>query len=273
MNLTLSQELKQVLLNQLKYIEDNNVALFLSAGIDSRALLFLLLELKKNVHIYTFRLDGVYSRDFKVAKQLAEFYNLEFTEVILPSDMHTLKTDLLYLINDLNLRKKTDIECTWAMLYAIKAVKEKYILAGLGADGHFVISKKGMIHYRHSVELMNQFRQQLFSNPNYAQLQTLKCICDNYDKKIISPFINTDVINLFKDTSWDEINRPKQKQIIIDMYPSEFAKNKFFEHTNFQKGDSGISKHFEKLLDTNWKVGKSVISIYNAIANKKITKI
>jgi asparagine synthetase B (glutamine-hydrolysing) len=248
------------------------VALFLSAGIDSRALLFGLLELKKNVHIYTFRLDGVYSRDFRISKELAEFYNLEFTEVILPNDIHTLKKDLLYLINDLKLKKKTDIECTWAMLYAIKMVKEKYIVAGLGADGHFVISKKGMIHYRDSIEHMNQFREQLFSNPNYAQMQTLTHICKDYNKIIVSPFLDDGVVELFKDTSWEEINTTKQKQIILDMYASEFAKNKFFEHTNFQKGDSGISEHFEKLLDTNWKVGKGVVSIYNAIRNKKITK-
>jgi hypothetical protein len=46
-----------------------------------------------------------------------------------------------------------------------------------------------------------------------------------------------------------------------------------FKHQNLQKGDSGISDHFEKLLGTDLNVGnhKSVVGVYNYLV-KNLSK-
>lgn len=268
-------DVKNVLLNELSEIEDNDVALLLSGGVDSCSLLFALLELNKNVHAYSFTLDDRESSDFKNAKEVCKIFNISFSPIYLPTDLGILQKDLLYLIKEFNLKKKTEIECSWAMMYAIKAIKEKTIVAGLGADGHFCISKKGMIHYRHTVEKMNEFRNGLFTNPNYSQKQIVSKMCAYHNKTINLPFLSANMVNLFKDTSWEEINKPKQKQPILDAFPESFSKVKVRPHTNFQLGDSGIASQFEKILSTDWNLHnyKSVTGIYNSIARGEIKDI
>ncbi|OMD67597.1 asparagine synthase-related protein [Paenibacillus odorifer] len=265
-----SSEMKSIISNSLKGAGDEPVAILLSKGIDSHALLFELLEQGKDVVIYSFTLEDRESSDFNGARETAKLYGIPFLPVYLPVDINILKQDVKYLILEKGLTKKTEIECTWALNYAFKTIKEKVVVAGLGADGHFVLSKKGCIHFKHSVELMDEFRAKLFSNPNYAQQEIVGRIASEQGKVLILPYLKTEMINLFKGTSWDELNKPKQKQIIIDMFPNEFKKIKIHPHSNFQLNDAGISEHFTKLMDTNWKKGMSVVSIYNAISRKEI---
>lgn len=262
--------MKKIIKNALKEAGDEPVAILLSKGIDSHALLFELLEQAKKVVVYSFTLKDRESSDFKGARDTAKRLNLPFVPVYLPVDIDILKQDVLYLIQEKRLKKKTEIECTWPLNYALKEIKEKVVVAGLGADGHFVLSKKGCIHYKHSVETMNEFRAKLFANPNYAQQEIVREIATEYEKTIILPFLLPEMIEVFKNTSWDELNKPKQKQVILDMFPHQFNNMKIYPHTNFQLSDSGISEHFTKLMDTNWSRGKSVTSIYNAIHRKDI---
>lgn len=79
------------LIELVNTIEDNEVAISLSSGIDSASILFALLECNKKVHVYSFTLEDRESRDFKVAKELANRYNLEFTPIILSTNIEKLK--------------------------------------------------------------------------------------------------------------------------------------------------------------------------------------
>ena len=94
-----------------------------------------------------------------------------------------------------------------------------------------------------------------------------------YKKCWVAPYMTQEMIDELKGTTWDEVNRPHQKQPILDAFPEQFKRIKIFKHTNFQKGDSGISEHFEKLLHTDLNVGKhkSVVGIYNYLV-KNLSK-
>ena len=267
----IKNKVKSILTHELKET-NKDVALLLSRGIDSHSLLFELIEQQKRVVIYSFTLEDRESSDFKGARKTAEHFGIPFVPIYLPVSIEQLQKDVLYLIREKGLRKKTEIECTWAMMYALKTIKEEHIVTGLGADGHFVISKRGCLHYKFTVELMNEFRNNLFSNPNYAQQAILKELGEEAGKTFVSPYLSKEMIEVFKDTSWEELNKPRQKQIILDMYPAYFSQVSIHHHTNFQLGDSGIAEHFSKLMDTCWNIGKgkTVISIYNAIARGEI---
>ncbi|WP_180953876.1 asparagine synthase-related protein [Bacillus sp. M6-12] len=267
----ITEKIKHVLSSELSTINEN-VALLLSKGIDSSSLLFTLLEQGKSVTIYSFTLDYRESSDFKGAKKIAETFGVPFIPIYLPTDIELLKKDVLYLIKEKGLKKKTEVECTWAMMYALKTIKETVVVAGLGADGHFVISKKGCLHYKHTVELMNEFRNKLFSNPNYAQKEIVTQLAEEQGKKMILPYLSKNMIDSFKNTTWEELNKPKQKQVILDMYPAFFEQIKVYHHSNFQLGDSGIAEHFTSLMKSDWNQGKgkTVVSIYNAIARGEI---
>jgi len=241
---------------------DEKYAILLSSGIDSRALFFESISQKKDFVCYTFRLPNVESQDFVYAKQLCNKYKVKHIEITLPTSLHTLIEDIkkMKLAGAI---KKTDYECFWPMLYVYKYVSESTILTGLGADGHFCISKKGMIHFKNRID---EFRKQVFGNKNYCQMHLHNAFCGN--KKLITPFLSSEMISEFDGTKWDDINTPKQKQPIIDAYLKEFSDVKLFKHTNYHLGDSGISKHFEKLLtipEFSSQGFKSTISIFNRI--------
>ena len=78
------------------------------------------------------------------------------------------------------------------------------------------------------------------------------------------------MINEFKGVQWDAINKPKEKQVILDSYKDWFNKVKVFRHQNFQKGDSGISNAFLQLVHTDLNKGnfKTPLGIYNDIIDE-----
>ena len=265
-------QVRKILLSELEK-SPKKPALLMSSGLDSTSLLFALLELGKSPTIYTFRLDGVYSQDFRYAKKTADLFGIPFVDVVLPVDIDILLRDLVNLIRNLGLRKKADIECTWPMLYAINEMREDIIYTGSCADGHFGISKKAVLHYSQTVEKLDKFRLGLFTNPDYAQVKTLELYCRSVGKEIFAPYRASEMVNLFLGSSWESINKPKQKQPIRDTYPEEFSRIRTFNHTNLQLGDSGIANHFTKLMaipEVNIRNKKSPVAVYNDIAKRRI---
>lgn len=240
---------------------DDEVALLLSSGVDSSSVLFSLLEAGKKVTAYSFCLDDRDSKDVVHAEITAKEFSVPFVRIDLPTAIEFLSDDLVTLIQ-MGAAKKTDIECGWPMLYTYPVIKERQIFSGMGADGHFCISKKGMIHYKNQIDW---FRDQLFSNPSYGQAHMHKNFCKVHGKDWVAPYMSTEMINKFKGRSWEEVNKPKQKQPILDAFPKQFKRIKVFPHTNFQLGDSGIAEHFTQLVHTplNMKGHTSVVGIYN----------
>ncbi len=241
--------LKDIFLAEIERSTDTvkDVAVALSSGIDSTAVVFALLELKKHVRAYTFHVEGVESQDLIHARANAKTFGVELIECEIP--MWVSIHNVLRLIRHYKLKKKTDIECVYPFLYLLPKVKEVLMLTGGAADGHFCISKKGMIHYRHTLEKMNEFRDNLFSDPDYSQRVTLDKIGRlEHLVKVYAPFGCDSVRKFFRDKTWEDINRPKQKQTLTDMFPEQFKKIKRFNHTNLQCGDSMIREVFESLL-------------------------
>jgi hypothetical protein len=128
-------------------------------------------------------------------------------------------------------------------------VKEAILLTGGAADGHFCLSKRGMIHFRHTLEKMNEFRDNLFDEPNYSQRVTLNELGWHENQvSVRAPFGADSVREYFRTKTWEDINRPKQKQVLTDMF-TQFELIKRFNHTNLQCGDSMIREVFEEMLD------------------------
>ncbi len=241
-----------------------NIAVALSSGIDSTAVMLSLLELEKHVRAYTFHVEGVESQDLIHARANAKTFGVELVECTIPKTLNV--ENVFRLIRDYNLKKKVDIECVYPFLYLLPNVVEAILLTGGTADGHFCLSKKGMIHFKHTLEKMNEFRDNLFEDPNYSQRVTLnKLGWNDWRVTVLAPFGCESVRDFFRDKTWDDINRPKQKQSLTDMFPDQFAKIKRFNHTNLQCGDSMIREVFEVLLDDstiNKKNRKRMMDLY-----------
>lgn len=252
--------MREILKEHINNIPTNEFALFLSGGMDSLLLLQLLIEEKKKVTCYNFRRDDILSSDFIKAKTACEYYNIPFVEVLLNMrDREYLLWRITKLKYSYGAKKKTEFECAFPFLESSHLVKQKHILVGHAADGHYCISKKGMLHWRDKIQ---DFRDNYFSNPYCCQNHILRAIFSKEDKQIHFPYMDKNLIEFFRGRSWDDCNRPKQKQITRDSFklPLPFSLD---NHTNLQLGDSKIAEGFNILLEgTKFK---SPVSIYNRL--------
>lgn len=252
-----------ILIELANALDDKNVGVFASGGIDSWSVVFSLLEVGKHVHVYSFTLEDRQSYDFLKARELSQIYDLKFTPIFLPTNLEKLKSDILILHNKFHATKKVEYECLWPFMYCYDAVEETVVGSGLCADGYFCISKSGCLHYKNDID---NFRYNYFNN-NGSQYKNHFIMAEHYKKELFMPYKSDMMFDFFAGKSWDECNRPKQKQLIYDSFDNNFSVGKLKTHSNLHLGDSGIAKHFDKLLYTDWNLYnyKSVTGIFNSV--------
>lgn len=248
---------------------DGDYAVLLSGGADSHGVLFALMEMGRKAHIYTCCLEDRESRDFKVARKTAETFNLPFTPVWLPTDLEELELDIRQNVHDMDLKGKVETEALWALRKACDIIDEENIVGGLAAGIYFCLTKSGSIHYKK--DRIDEYRQMKFDEKSNdsSQDKKMKRYCKTIGKKWVSPWVTRGMLKEFLGTSWDDVNRPRQKEPIRRDFEEYFEQIKVPYATDMHKGDSGISELFEKLLDDP-KLNpdsrhKSVIGIYNRI--------
>lgn len=265
--------IRKCLTDQMLPYKGKKVALLLSSGLDSNALLFAMLEAGVIPVIYSFTLDDRESRDFRIARETAKIFNLKFVPLIISTDLEEVKKNLVSTIHTLNARGKSAVECLYAYKFAVDHIKEKYITSGLSADIYFVLSKKGCMHYKDKPDEYRVPRFHAVKGPD-SQTSKLKVYCKSNGKEWLSPWLTDAMLKQFVGTSWDDVNKPKQKNPIHEQFSEYLSRCRTYQHTNLQLGDSGISELYAKLLlDSEWNPGlkaKSMVSIYNRIYKKEL---
>lgn len=264
----MSPNVRGALLDELEFIRHTgkSVAVLLSSGVDSNSVLFACMELKLDVTAYSFTLGNFESRDFKYARETARILNVPFEPVHLnPSVEHLIK--YVNFAVRVGCTSKTDFECFWPMMIAMRRAHRDhhgFVLSATAADSHFALSKKANMHFKDNVD---QYRVNVFKKRNTGQKLLLRAEAARLGMTYLTPYDTTRMCSELHGYTWDDLNKPKQKQPIRDSFPEQFNKIKVTNHTNLQLGDSGIASHFELLLDTDLNVGgwKSVKGIYNQL--------
>lgn len=260
-------DIHDILIESVRALPKGDVAICLSSGVDSQSLLFAMMECGIEPHVYSFTLADRESTDFSVARSLADEYGLRFTKVTLPMDADVIISDCLLMARDYGARKKTEFECLWPFLYVYPLLCERYVVTGIPADGHFCLSKKGQMHYK---DRLREFREAYFANPNAGQRIMRGKLAERYGKVNIDPYYSSLISESVDGYTWDELNKPYQKMPIRNAF-KQFDGMKVRRHTNYQKGDSGISEYFELVLMTRLNADgkyKSVVGIYNKIVRE-----
>lgn len=262
--------LKSAFQSAINAIPVKDVALFLSGGLDSRNCLYALEEANKNIHAYTFHMEGIESTDLLLARKIAENHKIELTEISVPSDIESIKKYLVFFIHKFKETGKANIECCYPMYHAIPIIKESYVVQGV--DGNFFLdSKKAALHYSQSLELSNEYRWIGYNN--HAQRDELDGLCAmlNPNLKFVRPFYEKNVFDCLCKFTYDEMTKPHLKACLEYMYRDAFLNEDIKTYvSNYQKGDSGIADAFNILMKTDWAKGKSVQSIYNAIERREL---
>lgn len=269
--MSLSKKIKAILLDKLSQYRGQKVALGLSSGIDSNAVLLILKELSVRVHAYSFCLDGRSTEDVWVARKNADRLGVDFTPVFLPSNIRSLMDDVAFLIHSVGLEKKTMIECLWCLLHMSREVKEETIILGLGIDSLFANAKGPKLQFRFNLDRLNAYRQAKIKNVR-TQLRILNQ--QGHGKKFVGAYDDDRLVDAFSTVSWDEANRgnPRKAPLYRMFNLKDEPPISINPPMNFQCGDSGIREHFAKLMDTEWRppTGTTVISLYNHVRKNRL---
>jgi asparagine synthetase B (glutamine-hydrolysing) len=270
-------DVKQALLDEVAGYPKGNVAVLLSGGIDSIAVLHACIAADLKPVAYSFHVDGIESTDHRLAQQNARSLGVPFRSIVLPNTVDEIRRYVKAAVNKYGLRGKSDIEVCWPMLTAMRQIEEMVILSGIGSDTYFVTSKKGQMHLR---DMVDRYRAHNWRKPN-AQRALFKRFCAERGKIYHSPYESPRFWAEVHDaTDYDALHGP-EKRLLREAFPELMRRCKVKNHTNLQLGDSGIAKQFELLLDDpqmNPNGGKSVVSVYNHLAknvntnNKKTSK-
>jgi asparagine synthetase B (glutamine-hydrolysing) len=238
--------LKPLFLKSLKDTigNENRVAVSISGGKDSMTILFGLLELGVTPIGYCFHVEGVESTDFKVAKKICHDLGVEFVECIIPKQVNIKYIE--DLIFKYNRRTKTEVECHYPYFYVFPLVKEKIMLVGLAAGVMMPLTKKACIHYRKDHEALVEYRNYCYHNVTPKAMNELNNMAKTI--KVEAPFHTDEILEWFNSKQWDELHKPKEKQVLIDLFPEMFNKHNTMRQMSFQCGDSKIREIFEPLL-------------------------
>ena len=263
--------LRALLQEQCSLIDDDEVAVFLSGGVDGASVGLACVDVGKKVTAYSFTLDDRESTDWTRAQRFAASFGWDFVDIQLPTSPMRLIASTKLLI-ELGARGKAEIECIWPFLVALEHVEQKALLTGIGADTHFILSKKGMIHFRETVELNDEFRRDSQSSVTWKRRIDRVASAAPHGQEFFIPWSADSVRDYFMGKPWDECNTPHEKQTIRDAFP-ELARVGITKHTNLQLGDSGIAKLFSSVLLADPACNpngafKSTVGVYNLLAKR-----
>ena len=269
--------IKKLLQNHIKSnIVDEEVAVLLSGGIDSISVGLAADGADKKVNAYCFHLVNKPSYDSKTAKTVSDMMGWDCKTIVVPTEN---LVDDWYKLVKLGCKKKTHFECVFPFLYLYPQIKQKYVLSGWGADGYFGVSKKAMMRYSNDKKwnnytkyckehnqkqlTFNEFREEYFLENECAGLKWHNFVVAKYNKIHITPYLDKKVKTYLMKKDWQELNKPRQKEIVR----KDFTKLKNFgiikEHQNLHLG-SGVDKLFETLLANptiNFKSRKRMMDV------------
>jgi hypothetical protein len=268
--INLQKALKTHLITTIQNLNVNKIGVCLSGGIDSTTVLLAAIHAKKQVKAYSFTLKGLsLNIDAELAEKTCNVLNIPFECITIPTDLNKTIEYLYYIIGKLNVKRKTNIECTWPMFYICEKIKKDGYFAALGtqADGYFGLDRNAILSnkVKENVANMNKYREEA---QVYEERREVRLVDYFMNGKCVAPYDMPEILlPMFKDYSWQDLNIPQQKKVLHSMF-QERSLLTINLHSSLQMGNSGVREHFAQLLQSklNYKNKHvSMVGVYNDI--------
>jgi len=241
-------ELRTLLINAVqREINDENVAIFFSGGTDSLTCLFCCLELNIKPKLYTFHLEDYISEDVKTSKKVAKYFGLDVQIVPIKKNKNRLVSDIKDLIKNYDIHNKLKLQILYPFPYVLENINEKFILTGLTADTLYGTN------YHTNMESSTEFnklRKQAILMDEVDGYNALKKMVNNAEKKLVAPYRNQQVIDYFLKFSWNELNKPIQKQKSINAFNNYFEQQLVYRESSSLSINSKIVDWHQTLLSS-----------------------
>lgn len=258
----------------------NSCGVLLSNGVDSNSILASLLRNKSRPTIISFRIEKYTSTDWTAARRIANKLELPFIDIELTTDVEAIAKDVRFCIDELDLRKKADIECFVPVMKAIDAASAAGVVdlfTGSAADGHYGLSLKAykLAYSGNNLDdckWLDEFRDAYFARVNPAQTKTATDYGATKKINVYAPYVSQELVEIYRGASWRWLNNPKQKMPVRDAFPELVDWRVGSRHINLQLGDSKIAENYTQLVESqfNQRGYKSPVGIYNAMARGEV---
>lgn len=245
--------IRNLLEDQISLCKHNDVAVFLSGGVDSLSIAFAADSLGKKITGYSFCLEGNESYDYLKAKEACDIFGWNFNGVKVPISSDIVVEKWKELSYRWSCKKKTEFECTYPFLFIYPIVLEYEVFSGLGADSSYGLSKKAALHWLDTKEKFDQYRLKAYTDgPGGWRQQEMLSFA--YNVHYNAPYMDWSIRNYLLTLSWKEIHTPCQKGIVVEGFKEYFTKlKKWKKHSNLQL-ESGINKLFEDVILNNKEI-------------------
>jgi len=242
---------------------NKRLILLLSGGVDSTLLAIAMKELGADFMALTFHAKDHVPTDLKIARETCKNLGIYHEEISFDTDVESIVKSIPRL-KSLGAKTKTDYECFYPMLRVYDTYPRYTLVSGLGCDGLFAISKKACIHYK---DKPWELSRSLVNNPRYCQRVLHKAICAETSSSHVMPYLEERVYSKVIGRTWEELNKPKQKNLIYESAKEYFEEFGYPKHTNYQKGDSRIDSSFYSLVDSKYNLAgsRSSLGVINQI--------
>ena len=149
-------------------------------------------------------------------------------------------------------------------------ISEDIIVSGLGADDLLGSSKSMSINYNKDKISFTEKRMSVVRNPLSSAIEPIQKIAMNHNKKLVLPYRNKEVMNYLLTLSWEDINKPKQKNVTYEAYKEEIIKLSSYRRNSNLQVDSKIREWHNELLNTelNYNDRKRVDEIYKDLKRR-----
>lgn len=239
--------LKELLKKSVKK-DDENVAVLLSGGIDSCVILNLLMDENLEIEPYAIKMDDIDSDDYLSFIDIVEHYDFDYTVVKIDSKTNLDEYKQFLIEHGINPRLKASLLVMSLFCILIDNIDQDVIYTGLGSDAYFGLGRDFLIKTKkieqnkypslpalqsNRIKSYNVYKMQYDAIKAYAQLK---------GKTLIAPFMHDDVYNYFFDKTFEQINLPGKKRILINIYPDFFKKFKARNPSNMHCGNSNFKQ-------------------------------
>lgn len=261
--------IRRTLKRQMEALVGERVAVALSGGVDSCAVLAACLEAGIKPVIVSYTPHTHDSTDFEMAKATALALGLRFHPATVPMNARELEAAARKVIS-LDYHSKVQVESLAPMLTiasVTRSAKATILLTGDQSDGYFCLSKWAAHNYDRSQgvpfrersrnvkedttpDRIDAIRQRYYAE-DFACCAGVLAVCRDAGLSALFPFRAKAIADAFKGSLWSEINRPRIKE------PIRLAYAEWFEgggigvrplQVNLHKGDSYYGETMSKTL-------------------------
>ena len=241
---------------------EDRVALLLSGGADSTVVGMAAQALGKEVHSFSFKMDGIDSWDFDQAQRTSDILGWSFHPVVVP--FNDPKADFLDLIQNHGCQKKTEVEVLFPFTYLCRAILNSgHVSVVSGFTAPLPTNENDKRKTRYDVAgYWSTIKKRPFSigDIEFDSSPTQRCFeyAQKNGLRLLQPLSDERIKSRFYQMTWDQIHSPYWKAPWKLAFTDEFKKVGLLDQVKtppMQVGGS-VQSYFESLLsdpDINFK--------------------